>query len=37
MSIVDQDDGLEAFRLALANQAPDNSAAKQEKRAELRS
>ncbi|CAF4820529.1 unnamed protein product [Rotaria socialis] len=37
MSNIDQDDGLEAFRLALANQAPDNSATKQEKRAELRS
>lgn len=37
MSKIEQDDGLEPYRLALANQAPENSAAKQEKRSELRS
>jgi hypothetical protein len=38
MSNIDtDDDGLAAYRLALATQAPENSASKQEKRAELRS
>jgi hypothetical protein len=38
MSNIDtNDDGLAAYRLALATEAPENSAHKQEKRAELRS
>ncbi len=38
MSNIDNDDdGLTAYRLALATQAPDNSLSKQEKRSELRS
>jgi hypothetical protein len=38
MSNIDHDeDGLAAYRLALATQAPENSLSKQEKRAELRS
>jgi hypothetical protein len=37
MSNIDNDDdGLTAYRLALANQTPENSESKQEKRAELR-
>lgn len=37
MSNIDQDeDGLAAYRLALATQTPENSPSKQEKRAELR-
>lgn len=38
MSDIDNDeDGLAAYRLALATQAPENSPSKQEKRTELRS